>query len=563
MTTALPQRLFRQLVGAGLCFFSGCALAQTTPGQLLQDIRQLQPGKPPEVQGPSGLELPSGQEEKRPTTEVEFVVQNFLLEGNHQLASSELQPLLAHLVGRRITYGDLVRGTDAIADRYRQSGWLVRVVLPPQDITDGHVMVRVVEARLSDIRVDNRSRRYSTEVLQNWIYGQLPRGSALNLVQLEHALLTLGDLPDLVAQGSLQEGLQPGETLLLLHVGDEDMFSAQVSLDSFGDKNTGKERLSTQLTFSGVTLPGDQWSVYGLHTEGSDYARVGWMAPSHRDNRGQRWGFYASSMNYRIVNAEFGAARIRGGSDVVGAEATDPLIRSRSVNLLASFNASLTQFKGSSNGVATVERNYKSVVTQWGVSGNRFDEWQGAGVNNLSLIASLGHVDRRDADLLQEGGVFAKLRYAVSRTQTLTPSLSLHMGVSGQLASHNMDSSEQLYLGGPLNVRAYTSGQGAASEGQLYSLELRQQLTPQWQLTYFYDEARVTRFKFPAADQADNRHTLSGAGASVAWTAPAGVHVKATWARRTGALSASLANTLAQQGGLSRDRFWLAATVPF
>ena len=127
-----------------------------------------------------------------------------------------------------------------------------------------------------------------------------------------------------------------------------------------------------------------------------------------------------------------------------------------------------------------------------------------------------------------------------------------------------MDSSEQLYLGGPLNVRAYASGQGSASQGQLYTMELRQQLPGPFQLALFYDEgrARTWKFKLPTHN-VDNAYNLRGAGASLSWSGPLGAQVKATWAQRIGQPSASVSSLLMKNGGLDRSRVWLNASIPF
>jgi hemolysin activation/secretion protein len=68
------------------------------------------------------------------------------------------------------------------------------------------------------------------------------------------------------------------------------------------------------------------------------------------------------------------------------------------------------------------------------------------------------------------------------------------------LASKNLDSSQQFYLGGPTGVRAYPVGQGAGSQGAIMQLELHQQVvseSPIGSITAygFYDLGGVQLFK--------------------------------------------------------------------
>lgn len=543
----------------------GWVHAQTTPGQLLQDIRILQP-QTPEVPAPlPGTGLTLDAEVPSPSSPVQFVVQRFNFEGHERLPVQVLDALLSGLLGKPITYDDLRQGAIAIAALYRENGFLARAVLPPQDITDGTVTIRIMESRLGGLAIDNRSLRISNAQIQSWFDRQMPQGQVMALAALDHALLTLGDLPTVAVNGYLQEGEQPGQTLLALTVQDKPRYNGQALLDNFGDKNTGQVRTSAQLNLNGLAGLGDQLNLYGLHTPGSDYLRAGWTTTTAAATRGQRLGVYASHMAYRIISTAFQSARVTGAADVMGFEATDPLIRSRTRNAVVSFNWAHSRFKTWNDGVLSTDRSYSSDVAQFGISGNQVDVWQGGGTSTASLMASLGSIDRLEStDTNRVAGIFSKLRYGFSRTQNLLPDLSLFVSLTGQIASHNMDSSEQLYLGGPMNVRAHASGQGSASQGQLYTAELRKQLSGQLQLALFYDEGRAQTWKFNlSSNNVDNQYTLRGVGVSAAWQGPSGIQIKATWAQRMGALSTSVSNYLAQNGGLDRNRFWLNASVPF
>ena len=550
------------LLAAASC---GWVFAQTTPGQLLQDIRILQP-QTHELPVPSKeAPLTLTPDDAPPSGQLQFVVKQFILVGNDRLAEQELQQLLAELLDKPITYRDLKQSTTAIAALYRDKGLLARAVLPQQDITDGQVTIRIIESRLGGLAIDNRSQRLSNTQIQAWFDQQTPRGQVIELKALDHALLTLGDLPTVTIDGFLQEGERPEETVLAMTVVDKPAYNGQALLDNFGDKNTGILRTSVQLNLNGLLNESDQLNLYGLHTQGSDYLRAGWTTTAPEANRGQRIGLYASRMNYSILSAAFQSARITGAADVLGLEATDPLIRSRTANAMLSLNVAHSSFKTWSDGVLSADRVYTSDVAQFGISGNQLDSWQGGGIATASLMGSFGRVDRlQSADTNHVGGLFSKLRYGLSRTQNLQPDLSLFASLTGQVATHNMDSSEQLYLGGPLNVRAYASGQGSASQGQLYTVELRQQLPEQLQLALFYDEGRAQTWKFnPSSNNVDNHYTLRGLGASLSWMGPQGVNVKATWAQRIGQPSASVSNVLTQNGGLDRHRLWLNASVSF
>lgn len=559
------KKLFGLICVLGALQSAGLAHAQTSAGQLLQQNRELEPMPPvlPDaVREPAPVELKPLAPKPDQLT---FVVKQFVFIGNNKISSEELQPLVADFIGKPITFDDLKRITDAITEYYRERGWLVRVILPQQDITDGSVTLRIVEAKLGGIKIDNQSKRVSDARVEAWIYGRIPQDSELSLDQLDHALLTLNDLPDVAVVGSLQEGTKPGDTLLLLTVTDKPLFNGQVSADNYGDSNSGKARGSALVNVNGPLGIGDQISVYGMYSQGNNYGRLSYTLPV--GNSGLRVGVNGSSMSYRVLNNSFNSLFNNGFANTGGLEATYPIIRTRPMNLIGLLNWNYNSFRNWSNGKNIPENSYDTNVTQIGASGNLIDGLFGGGLNTASLISSFGNIGKdawqNNAQSIGVAGSFAKLRYAANRNQAITESLSFYLGVSGQLASKNMDSSEQLYLGGPMNVRAYASGQGAASQGNLTTAELRQNLPYQTQLTAFYDMANVQQWKFNTQNIATNNYILQGYGASLGWIGPYNVTIKAVWAQRTGQLSQSVAQYLSQNGGTSVNRFWITGSIPF
>jgi len=543
------------------------AHAQTSAGQLLQQNRELEPMPPvlPDAtRAPSPVEVKPLQAQPGQTT---FVVKQFVFVGNTKVPSSDLQPIVADFLNKPITFDDLKRVTDAITEYYREQGWLVRVILPQQDITEGSVTIRIIEAKLGGLKIDNRSTRVSDARVEAWIYGRIPKASELSLEELDRALLTLNDLPDVNVAGSLQEGAHPGDTILLLTVTDKPLFNGQVSVDNYGDSNSGKVRGSAMVNANGPLGIGDQISLYGMYSEGNSYGRLSFTAPV--GTSGLRLGVNGSTMGYRVLNQSFQSLYANGVASTGGVEATYPLLRSRPANIVSILNWTFSQFKNWTINGLNQDQTYDTSVAQFGFSGNLLDGVAGGGLSTGSLIGSFGDIGRDAAGQYNGNygvaGNFLKLRYAANRNQAITESLSFYLGVSGQLASQNMDSSEQLYLGGPMNVRAYGSGQGPASQGNLTTAELRQTLPYQTQLTAFYDMGNVQTWKFnnPQVNGVNNNYILQGFGASLAWLGPYGFNLKATWAQRTGQLTESVATYLNQNGGTSPNRFWINASLPF
>lgn len=541
------------------------AFAQTSAGQLLQQNRELEPTAPllPDAtRNVSPLEVkPSAP----PPGQMTFVVKRFEFAGNTKVPTADLDRLAKDLLNTPITFDDLTLLTNAITQYYRERGWLVRAVLPKQDITAGVVRIQLIEAKLGGISIDNRSTRVSNARVEEWIYSHIPRSADLSLDQLDFALLTLNDLPDISVTSSLQSGTQPGDTILVLTVEDKPLFNGQVSVDNYGDANSGKIRTSVLANANGPLGIGDQLSAYGMYSEGNSYGRLSYTAPV--GNSGLRMGVNGSTMAYRVLNQSFQSLYANGIANTGGVEASMPLIRSRPTNLITTFNWNYSEFKNWTIAGVNQDQTYTTSVAQLGLNGNRLDDIFGGGINTGLLTVSGGDISRNINGPYSSNygvaGSFGKARYAFTRLQSVTDDMSAYVSVSGQWASKNMDSSEQLYLGGPMNVRAYGSGQGAASQGNLTTLELRHALPYQTQVAGFYDIGNVQTWKFnPAINTVSNNYVLQGAGVSLAWLGPYNLNVKGAFAMRTGGLSSSVTNYLTQNGGISSHRFWVTATLP-
>lgn len=556
----------RFLLLIGVLLNSGSLFAQTSAGQLLQQNRELEPSVsvlPDPTRNVSPLEL---KPSTPPPGQVTFVVKQFEFTGNTKIPTAELDRLSAGLVNTPITFDDLTLLTNAISQYYRERGWLVRAVVPKQDITAGVVRIQLIEAKLGGISIDNRSKRVSNARVEEWIYARIPRSADLSLDQLDFALLTLNDLPDISVTSSLQSGSKPGDTILVLTVDDKPLFNGQVSVDNYGDANSGKIRTSVLANANGPLGIGDQLSAYGMYSEGNSYGRLSFTAPV--GSSGLRMGVNGSTMAYRVLNQSFQSLYANGIANTGGVEASMPLIRSRPKNLVTTFNWNYSDFKNWTIAGVNQDQTYTTSVAQIGLNGNLLDDILGGGINTGLLNVSGGDVSRNIngpySTYYGVAGSFAKARYGFTRLQSVTEEVMAYVSISGQVASKNMDSSEQLYLGGPMNVRAYGSGQGSATQGNLTTFELRRNLPYQTQVAGFYDIGNVQAWKFnnPAVSQYSNNYVLQGAGVSLSWLGPYNLSVKGVFAMRTGGLSPSVTQYLTQNGGLSSSRFWVTASLP-
>ena len=535
-------------------------------GSLRQQIEQNQPPSIPHKIMPEKPVEPAAMPAKNG---IITTVKSFHFVGNTLLTAEQLAPAVKGYLNRPLNFTQLQAAATAVATAYREAGWIVRAYLPEQDIVDGVVTIQIVEAVFGEIRLNGEiPPRTSRDKIMRIFNVQQKSGELLNADKLDRALLIADDLPGVTVAGSLNQGTKEHETDIDLKLGDEPLAAGEIAVDNTGSRSTGSERLTANLNLNSPFKSGDLISGNAIHTQGSDYIRLGGNVPV--GSNGWRTGINASHLEYRLVAPEFSALDASGTSDTVGLESTFPLIRSRLKNLYLNINADSKTFNNVSSGATTT--SYKVDAITIVLDGNLFDNLWGGGANSANLSLVDGNINLNgspnqaaDASTTQTAGHYDKLRFAASRQQVITESLSFFGALSGQYARKDLDSSEKLYLGGATGVRAFPANEGGGSEGKLLNLEIRYRLPKGYNLIGFYDYGHITinpNNNFTGAS-ALNDYSLKGAGLSLAWQSGNGPSLKATYAYRLGNNPNPTATGTDQDGSLLKNRFWLTASLPF
>ena len=544
------------------------AHAQTPPtaGSLLQEIERGRTQQLPKAVQPDIAPAPK---EMKAQAGMTLTVRQFRFTGNRLLGAEQLAPAVADYLNRPLDFAQIQKAAAAVAARYRADGWVVRAYLPQQQIDDGVVTIHVIEAVFGGVRLEGEPPlRLKLSTALSFVDGAVKKGEPLNGDAIDRALLLVDDLPGVAASGSLSAGSKEGETDLVLKLADEPLITGDAGVDNTGSRSTGATRLALNVNANSALGIGERLAANLVHTQGSDYARLGATVPVGTD--GWRIGGSVSRLDYRLVGADFVALNGRGSSDTYGLEANYPLIRGRLKNLFLSLNIDRKGFRNEGGGAVTSDYGVDSFSA--GLSGNLFDTFGGGGANTLGLTLVDGRVDlagspnqAADAITTATQGHFTKLRYSLSRQQAITEDLSLYGALAGQIAGKNLDSAEKFFLGGVSGVRAYPASEGGGSEGQSLNLELRARLPENLSLTAFYDwgEVLVNRNNNFAGAAALNKFSLSGYGLALGWVAPFGANFRLIWARRDGDNPNPTPAGKDQDGSLVLDRVWLQATLPF
>lgn len=272
--------------------------------QLPQAVRPQRQTPPPEIKPQDGLSIQ---------------VKAFRFEGNTLLSQEHLNPVVADFVGRAWGFDGLQRAADAVAVAYREAGWIVRVYLPEQDVSEGVITLHVLEASFAGLRFEGEpSRLVRRSELEAYFSARQSTGQPMSATAMDRALLLADDLPGVSVAATLAPGESDGQTALVVQTSDEPFIYGDFGMDNTGARSTGSNRITANMNINSLGGRGELVGINLLHTEGSDYGRVSLTVPDGYN--GLRVGFNASSMSYKVVggSADTRALQIRGHSSSMG-----------------------------------------------------------------------------------------------------------------------------------------------------------------------------------------------------------------------------------------------------
>ena len=529
------------LITVALLATSEIAFAQPQPPSAGSQLQQIPPAQSPAAAVPD-IDVGRSEASADPVGAGPTIRVNSLhVTGNTVFPEAQLIAAAAVPPGSDLTLSQLREAAARISSFYGSRGhFLAQAYLPAQDIRNGAVTINVVEGRYGTTGIRNRAN-LSDRVANDALSG-LDAGDPVTARALERRLLLMSDIPGITVRSALSPGTLVGTSDLTVDLASGPLVTGSVESDNAGNRYTGAYRLGGTLNLNNPAGIGDRASLRLLgSTGGLAYGRAAYQAPFGNATLGLAY----THLRYQL-GREFSSLNADGTADILSVFGSYPLVRSRNVNLYALLGADLRLLEDRI-GLVAAESDKTSRVLTAGLSGNSHDSLAGGGWNQFAAGFTLGdlHIQNaleRAADALagrREGG-FGKFQLSAARLQTVTGPLSLYAAVRGQLAFANLDTSEQMELGGAQAVRAYPEGEAYGDQGYVATVEARltlvrwaESLPGQLQLITFLDMGEVEFARNPWF-AGSNHARRSGIGTGLTWSGPDNLVARVAYARRLG-----------------------------
>ncbi len=402
------------------------------------------------------------------------------VQGNTLLEKTVLEKTVYPFLGVKKTIDTVEEARTALEKVYHDQGYqTVAVDIPEQNVKNGVIYLKVVEGKVSRIRVKD-SRYFDLGAIKEGV-PELKEGNVPNLPKMQEQISTLSaQSADRKITPVLRAGDTPGTLEVDLKVKDSLPFHGRVELNGRNTASTTRTRLVTTLHYDNLWQKLHSASLmYQVSPEDNQEVDVWagtYVMPVPMTNA--KFAFYAISSTSNAQIASAGALSVVGIGHIYGARLIKPLTG------LGSYNHSMTvgfdhkEFTEDLNliGADTIKTPITYVPFMAEYSGSYRGEKYFASFNTgvKFSIRGLGndHTEfKNKRDTAQSN--YSIFTGGLNYTRELPYGLEFAGRVNGQKANSPLISNEQFSIGGMQSVRGYFETQALTDDGLMGSFELR------------------------------------------------------------------------------------------
>lgn len=445
-----------------------------------------------------------------------FEIKGFVVENASLLSPALLQESAQQFAGARRTMSDIQSALAAIEHAYAEQGFgAVKAMLPEQELADGLVRVRVIEATIGQVEIVGNTH-FSNDNIRHSLPG-LAEGQYPNLARIDAALRVANESAAKQTNLVFRQGEQEGTLDASVRISDENPLRFAVSADNTGVKGsdgkyaTGRYRTGFivqhanlfdrdhALSFQYLTSPGFIRDV--------KIAGLGYRMPLYATGNALELSYGYSNVNSGKLTTVAGPIGISGSGHVFSGKYEQMFPRWG--DWLGKLTYGL-DYRIYTNKV-TAEGSQESLIPDTVVHpvsltyGGQLQQESRVLQAALTYLHNIpGGGDGRTEDFTKPGGRaqatanYQAWRFNAVLNQSLPKDWILKLAANGQYTRDALISGEQFGAGGQDSVRGFYERQFANDKGVRASAEL---MTPELlgsglhrlRLLAFYDAAALWR----------------------------------------------------------------------
>ncbi len=463
-----------------------------------------------------------------------FDIARYSVEGSTLLPPQEIAALLDTFTGKDKDFGDVQQALEALEAAYRKKGYnAVAVTLPEQELDQGTVRFRVIEAKIREFAVEGNTFHSRENILD--AFPSLRIGTTPKVADLSKELFVSNENPSKKVTLQMVSGENEDDVTASLKVTDQRPWNVGLMGDNTGTGQTGDYRVSLLLQHNNLfDLDHSLTLVYNTSPDNMDKVNI-------------------VSMAYRIPIYQLGdSLELTAGYSDVDAGA----VAFNSFNLLVSGKGVVAGIRYNHNlqrvgdyqhklSLGLDYKDFENSLTLQGMElGNNvvvhplsltYSGTMGLEKGELGIYLSVSHNEpwgskgqRGDFERVSAGAnpAYTILRFGANLGYALPGDWQAKVMFNGQYSDDILVPGEQFGLGGAGSVRGFSERETAGDCGFAGNLEVYSpNLAPllnlpgiQARLLGFYDAG--TAFPAAGASSGTPDYTIAsiGTGVRLGWS---------------------------------------------
>ncbi|MCR5537406.1 MAG: hypothetical protein K6F05_08385 [Succinivibrio sp.] len=411
----------------------------------------------------------------------QVIINKLQIQSELEVSPGELRTLTSSFEGRQVSVELLREILSKVTRFYQDHGHpSSKAFLPEQDSLDGNLIVKVLEPKVKNIRLDKNLSTLTDRTVQRLLgFSGKDFPKDYTLEDIQKKLLLLSDLNSTTPQGYFAKLGDSSHVELNLELQKKKTFNAEVFIDNHGNKYSGNWRTGLLAKTTNLSGNSDSASIFlAGSNERQRNATISYAIPinSYFTSIGASlcYSSYELAGKYRELGA-------KGKALSAAVFVHQPLLRALDHALAA--NVAL-QYRKDEDEFSTFELKFKRHVV------NANFELEG-----FSRLTDKFSFENRTGLLLgkisDDSGYFEKAQqnYALVHSQMalayqFNSKFTLLNELKLQLANHNVDNSDALELSGPDGVQAYAAGTALGDSGYVNSFSLNYRPSTSLQLSF-------------------------------------------------------------------------------
>ncbi len=418
--------------------------------------------------------LPKDLEQQMASTH--FVLTRVLIEGASAYTPEQLQFAYDGMIGKKISMIDAHEIARRITRHYRDHSYLLsQASIPPQTITNGTLVIRVVEGYVANVRLSSDAISTGQQRVLS-AYGQrLTSVRPVGIDDLERYVLLVNDLPGIAAANAIQVSPTAFGAVDMTTTATHTPWSGYVTADNRGSKYVGPLQYTASLTANSLFGRYDRTQLRAITTSPTSELRFVDLAHDEPlGDNGARWGL-SGSYSDTDPGDSLKSSFIRGNSTFVQGKISYPFIRTRHENFSGRLLADIRNTNTDVSGNAFSKDRLRSL--RLGGSYDFVDEWMGVDLIDVQVSRGLNVWNASDSGILRSRADgesdYTKWGVNLARTQSLPNNFSFATTATGQYTANRLLAGEQFTVGGSGFGSAYDPSELAGDYGAAAKAELR------------------------------------------------------------------------------------------